>query len=464
MVAWRCERAARAGVVRGLPVAEAEGLLGPGARIEQERPERDRSALRGLAGWAQRFSPIATPDEPDGLLLDISGCERVFRGEDRLLEKVLGDLAALGFRARVATAPTFGCAWAAARYGEQRRAIISDGGARAAIASFPIRALRIDDAAVEGLSEVGIERIQDLLSLPRSVLPARFGSELLLRLDQALGEAMEAIEPVRPLPPAIVERVFDGPTTQVEAIERSVRELIDLLVDELTQLESGAREVTVRLERADLEPVAIRVVLSRPNRDPAHLWSLIRPRLERVNLGFGVEEIAVGAPRIARLPHRQAERWREGDATPDGAAERGAGELLDALANRLGQEGVRRLRMVESHVPERAFRLDPVMEEEPRNAAAVVTGDRPSVLLDRPAPAEVIALTPDGSVHALRWRGGESRAVVSIGPERISPEWWRTQRAAHERDYFKVQTEDGRWLWLYREAETRRWFVHGVWA
>lgn len=464
VVAWRCGRAADAGVVPGMPLSDAEGLLGSPARTEHETPQRDRAALRALAAWAQRFSPVAAPDPPDGLLLDVSGCERVFGGEDRLLARVLADLDRLGFPARAVIAPTFGCAWAVARYGRERAAIIPENGARSAIAPLPVRALRIDAAAAEGLLEVGIERAGHLLALGRSVLPARFGAELLLRLDQALGEALETIEPVRPLAPASAERVFDGPTTQTEAIERCVRELIGVLCGELARRGSGAREILVRLRRSDLPPASLRLVLSRPARDAAHLWSLVRPRLERVNLGFGVEEVAVEAPRLGRLPHQQAERWLEGGTEPDRASERAAAALLDTLTNRLGDDRVRRAETIESHLPERVFRMRSVTEDRSAHPATVVTGDRPHHLTDRPSAAEVIALTPDGPVHAVRWRDTEQSVLSSIGPERISPEWWRRGGPAGERDYFKVQTADGRWLWIYRETHSRSWFVHGVWT
>ena len=53
---------------------------------------------------------------------------------------------------------------------------------------------------------------------------------LLLRIDQALGGAMETIDPVRPEPPASAERLFAGPTTQYEAIAITVRELVSELV------------------------------------------------------------------------------------------------------------------------------------------------------------------------------------------------------------------------------------------
>lgn len=127
------------------------------------------------------------------------------------------------------------------------------------------------------------------------------------------------------------------------------------------------------------------------------------------------------------------------------------------------------------------------MEQAPRGVGTGVTrADRPTTLLSRPEPADVMALTPDGPVLGLGWRGWRWRVVSSVGPERIGAEWWRwgaerdrseaekTKRSARsrarnaapppDRDYFAVQVETGRWLWVCRQVGTGRWFVHGEWS
>jgi protein ImuB len=91
------------------------------------------------------------------------------------------------------------------------------------------------------------------------------------------------------------------------------------------------------------------------------------------------------------------------------------------------------------------------------------SADRPSLLLERPEPVEVIAMTPDGPPSWFRWRGLGQCVTVSAGPERLAMEWWRWSSPA-TRDYFKIQDEHGRWLWIYRTLESGRWFVHGLWA
>lgn len=462
IVAHACERARRAGVSPGMTLAHARALLPPGGPIIAPfRPERDAAALHALAVWSVRFTPVAMPDEPDGLLLDVAGCERLYGSARAIADRIAEELTRRGWSVRIAAAPTFACAWAVARYGGANLAVVPEGREREAMAPLPVRALRIGAGAETALLELGITTVGHLLDLPRSALPGRFGPDLLMRLDQALGLAMEVLTPVRPCEPAKAERVFDGPTTSIEGITTAARELIGSLCGELARRESGATRVDLELRRSDLGPLRLTAVLSRPSRNPRHLWALLGPQIERAHLGFGVEELSIVASGAARVRHEQEERWLAGRSSAEDAA---WGELIDTITGRCGPDGVLRLEPVESHVPERAIRWRPLAEPAPRGAgrAAVVESDRPSILFGEPEEAEAIALAPDSPPSRLRWRGREHILVAGIGPERIGPEWWRGPGGA--RDYFKVQDEAGLWLWVYRDLSSKRWFVHGLWA
>jgi protein ImuB len=89
--------------------------------------------------------------------------------------------------------------------------------------------------------------------------------------------------------------------------------------------------------------------------------------------------------------------------------------------------------------------------------------------MERGEPVEVVALLPDRPPSWLRWRGEEYVLKNGVGPERIVTEWWKEDQGVggetegKTRDYFKVQTEGGSWLWVYREWESGKWFVQGVW-
>ncbi|MHC4220061.1 MAG: Y-family DNA polymerase, partial [Planctomycetota bacterium] len=354
LVARRCARATAAGVRPEMTVAHARALLPAGqVTVEPHQPRRELVQLGALGRWALRFSPIVAVDSPDGLLVDIAGCQRLFGGEDRLVDRIAGAVEGLGFQVRVEAAPTFACAWAMARYGP------------GPLEALPVEALRVDRASVEGLREVGIERIGHLLAMQRSSLAARFGHGLLRRLDQATGKTPEMIDPVRPAAPPVVERFFTGPVTQLEAITLTVRELLVELADVLGQRESGARRLELRFDRLDAEPLSVAVVLSRPSRDVSHLWSLLAPRLESINLGWGVERLRLAASRPGKLTHEDEQwPWAGGETVDAKRLDRDLGELLDILSNRLGPDRVTRVEPIESHLPERTFRLHPALEEK----------------------------------------------------------------------------------------------------
>ena len=471
-----CKRAAGTGARPGLPAAQARALFAPGCvRLEPEDLERDRRALRGLGLWAHKFSPVVALDEPDGLFIDLTGCGPVFGCEANILTALLDGLAKLHFGARAVIAPTFGCAWAVAHFGAEPRTIIPDGGQRKAIELLPVEALGINAKAVRNLAEVGIDRIGDVMNLPRSLLPSRFGDDLLLRLDRALGQAIETIDPMRPADPIQAEQLFDGPTTRLDAIEHAVRIVLEDLAGQLTRRGLGALRVDLELGRSDLEPVPILIEMSQPTHDGVHLWSLVRPKLERVHLGFGVEQVSGVVSRTGRCVFEQAERWREGAWRPDAEVDRHASQLLDTLVNRLGRERVQRGFLVESHIPERAFAMRCVLEGQV-SAGVRTRSPRASVLFERPVLIQVVALTPDGPIRRVRVDGCDFEVVRCVGPERISGEWWREWEAGSlpplskgfpplaqggERDYFRVQLEGGRWLWVC--ARGGCWFVHGAW-
>lgn len=460
-----CARAKAAGVRPGLPLSDARAVLPPGgADVIEHEPDRHARALRALAAWMQRFSPRVAPDPPAGLMLDVSGCAAVFGGEPALLARAQAELQRLGFASRAAIAPTAGCAWALARFAHSTRAILQPEQIRTVLSPLPLRALRLDPALCAQLADLGIERVGDLSGVPRSAIPSRFGAEPLLRLDQALGQAIEIIEPVRAPATFDAELVFEGPTTDTAAVALAVRRVLDDLARSLASAERGARRLEIELTRAGLPLERLALLMTRPTRDPRALWALAAPKLERVHMGHGVEGVRARATTTARVRHGQTHFTGAGSLE---VAARARADLTDALLNRLGPSRVLSAQHVESHVPERSFAWRTMMDDPPATHStphpAAPPGEhaalRPATLLDTPCPTEVVAMAPDGPVCTMRWRGAVRHAIACVGPERIGPEWWRGDRDA--REYFRVQLDDGWWVWLRRAGGA--WTIHGWW-
>ena len=446
-----------------MTVAHATAMLPTPPRLVDHAPIADADALRRLARWATRFTPRVAVDGVDGLVLDVAGSARLFGGLRPLARQVRRSLGDLRLHARVAVAPTAALAWAIARFGEEGLCEDKDD-----LHDLPIAALRVEPEVAEQLAEVGVDRVGQLLDLPRLEIARRFSEDVLLRLDQCRGEASEPIEWLPFETPLEVEFRFAGPATQVEAIEQTAESLVNSLTAELSRRESAARRVVLELEKldGDLRPAfaSLPVALSHPTRDARHLWAVLRPGVERLDLGRGVDAMSLRATSVSRLPHGQSRLDGERDTTRD---EHDVGRLVDLLQGRLGRDRVLRVDPVPSHVPEAAFRRVPASEAKPRGDAFAIDGDRPTTLFDAPEPCDVTMLNPEGPLVTLRWRGESRRVLTTVGPERLGRRWWRfrlSRRSLAVRDYYKLQDETGLWIWAFRAMPARSWFVHGVWS
>ena len=475
VVASGCAQCGMCGVTVGMTLSHARGLLQNRPIIEERfDPHGDERALHRLAMWAIRFTPLVAPDPPDGLIMNITGCQRLHRGEAQLVRKVARAFARLDITARIACASTIGCAWAAARFG-QTPCIIEAGQERKFVAALPIESLRLDAATITGLHEVGVKRVEHLLAIPRSQLTARFGSHVLMRIDQVVDERNETLNTITPREPIVAERIFDGPVVDLEAMFITVRDLVHDAAMALAAEESGATELSLTLTRVDASPIHMNLRLSWPSRDAKHLWSLLQPRIEKLHMGYGVDSVVLRvavSQRIAHVQHPAGPKWQDDTVSHDDMG-REAGQLIDTLVHRLGPERTLKMQVHESHHPQRAARYVKLLSEQATKRSAakslLTAADRPSQLLPVPEPIDVMAVAPEAPPMWMRWRGDEHRIIDAVGPERIGDEWWSanngdTTGTTGSKDYFKVQLESGRWLWMFRDLDTGRWFMHGAWT
>lgn len=469
-------RAHALGLRPGMTLAAAEALV-PGLVALPADPTGDAAWLDRLAVWARRYTPLAAPDPPDGLWLEIAGAAHLLGGEAALLADLrrrlaLGGIMRGGIAARAAVADTPGAAWALARFGAAEAIVVPPGGAAAALAGLPPEALRLAPGALALLERLGIARIDALMALPRGPLARRAGAAVLMRLDQALGRLGEPIAPLPAAVPLAARMDFPEPLIDAAPLAAAIAALSEDICARLDAAGMGARALVLRLVRVDGTEAMLRVGTAQASRAPAHLARLLVARLERFDPGLGVAGMALSALRAEALGPAQAGL----DAAGAGAAEAAGAlaELVDRLANRLGAGRVWRAEAVASAVPERSVRRVPGLGVSGL-ATAAGTGwpaglPRPPRLLSPPQPVEALALLPDQAPAAFTWRRRRFRVRRADGPERVWGEWWRREaEAGAVRDYWRVEETEGQRFWLYRrgdgvaaESGDLRWFLHGV--
>jgi len=457
-----------AGVTAGGRVVDMRALC-PQLRVDYADCEGDNAALERLALWARRWCPWTVADSltveglsaGHGLILDTTGADHLWGGEVKMLAQMETGLSMLGFSSRLAMAPTWGAAWALARFGPVR-AICHD---LTDLAPLPVAALRLDAETVLLLNRLGLRSISLLADLPRLSLARRFSraspaQNPLIRLDQMTGHLPEPVSPPD-MPP-----VFRADATLAEPILDPTHHLPGLcaeLCDQMAQAHQGARRLCLTVYRTDGEISRIEVACALPNRDPAHLAFLFRDRLERINPGFGFDLISLEAPATEPLGTRQIDFAGCSDPGLE------ISHLVDRLTARFGRTALVQLRPVASHIPERAEAQISPMADAPGEPYPV--SERPQRLLNHPEEVRVLHTIPEGPPAQFQWRRRGYRVARYQGPERIAPEWWQDKPGTRLRDYFKVEDEAGHRFWIYREGlqgdgrgGAPRWFLHGVFA
>jgi nucleotidyltransferase/DNA polymerase involved in DNA repair len=638
------QEAAAFGIRPGMTLTQARALCAHVRHAEHE-PARDNRALEALARWMMRFSPVVSasttgvlPVSDRGgkskrgkaasvsaegehahatIFLDLTGCGRLFGGLQNLVYQIYSALARMGLTARMAVAPTPGAAWALAEAGKNG-AIVREEELAAALAPLPPAALRLSGGLVAALHHLGFSTIGQVANLPRDVLPARFGDELLLRLDQAMGNIAEPLVPLEHHAPVEARMDFDGPVSSLEAIHAVSRHLLQEVIIQLVRRGCGARQLDIELTRAYGPPLKKTISLSHPSRDMKSLFNLMAclwedseishrknfsPRrhggteaistpfpdspnkncaentksaenaekkhslisssapstplrslrihenaeflstpcaasqknkkckvglpaphpsgraasvppclrgetipteLKRVPLhvyGDGYTSLSIRVPLLQRLTEEQIFLLEQGQH----ASRLEVSRLIDRLRLRLGEEGIVGVKLVESHLPERAWEVENAEDAEgstakdtekrrrgdaEKNAGRISYSvsftasprlcvpaspdlhsslctlhsalTRPLHLFPRPEELRVIVTPSDaieGRPAAFVYEHQVHRVIHCAGPERIAGVWWEGR--CKTRDYFEVENPPGRRFWIFRVAETSKWYLHG---
>ena len=480
--------AVRAGLTPGMPLADARAIV-PGVVVRPSDPAADALALERLARWADRFTPRVMPDGVDTIFLDIAGCARLFDGEEALMASLRAALEDFGLTVRMALADTPGAAWALAHYGTEDPAAVPSGagpsGLMNALAELPVAALRVSADVAAGLESFGLDRIRTLSVIESVKLIRRFGVEPVRRLHQALGRVDEPIVPLRPLPPREAHRTFAEPISTPSDIHAAVDGLLDDLCLELSRSGEGARRLHLVCHRVDGDRRSLTIGTSRPLRRKKPLMGLFAEKLERVEPGYGIDEITLATDVVETIDEVQG-RMATLPARHRAADEEELADLLDRLGNRFGFARIGRPVPQQSWLPERAAYRESGAQPAP-TADWPEDRRRPLRLLSPPETVEVVRPgagdpspaapgempRPAGSgdlCHELRGfrRQGRFHQLRSAeGPERLECEWWRED--APSRDYYLVEDEAGGRYWLFREGGggsgvASRWFMHGLFA
>jgi protein ImuB len=438
------------GLSRGMGYSDARAFC-PELQSHPADPTGDQKFQHTLARWAKRYCPWVGCEGDDGLVLDVTGSTHLFGGEQAFLHDIDMRLTRAGLHVRSGMADTRGAAWALARYGS---GIAGLGQSLDSIGPLPVAALRLTEKASVALQRLGVRTIADLQVLPRATVTRRFGPEVLLRLDQALGAQAEDISPLPEPPRYQVQLSLPDPIGLASDVLAGTARLLDQLCDRLKQQDMGVRVLALILRRVDKASQTVELRLSSAMRDPQRILPLFERGIGEIDAGFGIDQLRLVATLVEPLAVQQLSHTKGG--TNDHLD-----DLITRIGNRIGLENVQRFLPADSHIPERSYIIASAAYSDPV-ASWVVLRERPLRLF----PPEPITGAGSAPPSYLRWRRMALTTQRATGPERIAPEWWLSDEnwRAGIRDYWKVETKQGRRLWLFHTPQNPGWFVQGEFA
>lgn len=448
------------GVDIGMLLADARAII-PGLTVAEDDPSRFPKVLQAMAARSIFFTPLVAIDEPDGLILDVTGCTHLWGSEANYLQDITRRWENYGYQVQVAIAGSIGVAWAMARYGTSQQ-IIESGKEADALFNLSPAALRIFPEIAERLHKLGLGQIGSIIAMPRAALRRRFGKEFLLKLDQAMGSEVERIEPVIAIVPYQERLPCLEPILTATGIGIALERLMELLCQRLQREGNGVRQVLFKAFRVDGIIQEISVGTYRASHNAKHLYNLFSEKLGELQPDLGFELFTLEAMKIDPLITQQEEIWD----TAAGLQSENLSKLIDRLVNKFGEQHVHRYLPAEHYWPERSLQLTNSLQEE-SGTPWPVDKPRPMQLLLHPEQIDVTAPIPDYPPMLFRRKGKLHKVKKADGPERIEREWW-LEEGPH-RDYYIVEDENGQRYWIFRSghydaASTYQWFLHGFFA
>jgi protein ImuB len=472
--------AQKRGIVSGMSIAAALAL-DPDVAIHLRDERAEAAALKNIALWAGQWTSTIAIESPANVLLEISGCLNYFGGLGALLGRMDAGLAALGFSAIVATAPTATAASLLARAGENitirhpresgdpvafvpktldprfidSSLVVRERGEDAdidsALASLPVGLLDGADQVMDTLWGIGVRTLGDVLALPRDGFARRFGAGLLDQIDRARGSLPDAralfVAPER----YHGQLELPAPVHETEALLFAVRRLVVELAGFLHGRGAGVTRMRFDLVHEDVPPTSIVIGLA-ATRQIEHMQNVLRERLAQLQLPDRVEAIRLVSEETAPLAGKEGELFQGSGKDVEAGT-----QLVERLRARLGEGAVHALALHADHRPENAQGSAQATQASPRAGVATAAKDARSTSSTRPVRPLWLFAEP-------RLLGAEPASAdlkLLSGPERIESGWWDDQEIG--RDYFIGRDAQGAEVWLYRDRGGQ-WFMQGVFA
>lgn len=364
---------------------------------------------------------------------------------------------------------------------------ITSGEDRVSLADCELNVLEPDEKLATLLEGVGVERCGMLAALEREAVEVRFGPDALEVWRRSRGEDGRVLfrEGLRENAQASLDFV-DYVVTDPERLVFTANALLGGLCEGLQTRGVHARRMELMLPLANGETWRRTLTAARPTASRTAWLRLVRGVLERLTVADAVAGLGLVVQSTEAAAAVQGDLFDAGFATASAVE-----AALARLAETHGPVIVRpepnahplaERRNIFTEVETNEWMSDEcsglVKGVEASNTEAMggdlelrnadrsndeLSGFHGLTLQLLPEPRPIAVETVDRRDHVIpvRYRDAEWRGLTMVaGPDRISGGQWETPYA---RAYYRGLSSDGRLVWLYYDARSDGWFLHGWW-
>jgi protein ImuB len=338
------------------------------------------------------------------------------------------------------------------------------------------------------LRAMGVTHLGELLRLPRAGLARRLGTAAVQDLDIALGRQFAPRRAFVPRERFRARCDFETEIENAAYLEKALEPLIERCAQFLRERQAGVQALRLRLRHRAKPETCVHLGLASITGERRRLMDVVTQKLIRMELSAPVRSMELISGFLQPLSAGSLDAFARlvGARACAGAgvgADRGR-DSAPQLVERLGEGAVYGVAPISEHRPEAAWRRVHELSltcarrgiEKRMDASAGEGMPRPVWLLDAPLPLP----EPDMPHH-------QSGLILEEGPERIESGWWDGKGVA--RDYYVAHQCGGRMpeqtpagapeglgprmgpsrlrgvkLWVFQERQSKRWYLHGMFA
>ncbi len=340
--------ARRFGVHSAMPMFQARKRC-PDAVFLSPRIARYREVSARIMAILRAFSPLVEPISIDEAFVDVTGCERLFGGVDKIARRIKEMIRdEVGLTCSLGGAPNkFMAKIASDMYKPDGLTIIPPDAVDRFITSLPIEKIPgVGTATHEKLRLMGVKTLGDIRRYPEDTLVRKFGKFGHRLADFARGIDRSPVIPDDEVKSISAEETLPADTDDRDLIGRYILGQAERVARELRKAGVGGRTITVKLKDADFRLVTRSVTIRETIQSADIIIREAFHLLDQYQMTKKIRLIGVGVSTLAPLTEPvQMDLFQQDDRRK--SRRRKLDQAIDEITDRFGGGAIKRASLTE---------------------------------------------------------------------------------------------------------------------